>query len=676
MFYNYFALMYFKVSMRHNPAKNFIDGYYRLVESYRNADDRICHRTLLNVGFMEDITSGEQLNKIQKILTHKCSNSTGELFEVDYEETDPVVLGYIDRLYEQLVLKGSVDISTKQGDSKRANAGAKKDWQTIDINSLRNRDVREIGSEWLCFQALGQLNLLGFLSGLGWEEEDINLAMTHIISRAVYPASELETVRWIRENSSVCEITGYPIEKITKDRLYKISLRLFAIKLEIEEFLSFGTNTLFDITDKIVIYDLTNFFFEGRKNSSSLARFGRSKEKRNDCKLVVLALVVNPEGFIKYSSILEGNVSDPSTLESMINDLRLKTSANAKKAVIVMDAGIATDSNLKLIREKGYDYLCVTRSTMKDYILHGDKDDTITVRDNRKQKIALQKVSSSKNDDYYLRVESETKKRKERSMNDQFQERFETGLKKIVASLTKKGGIKQEDKVHERVGRLKQKYPSIQRHYLIEYEVEVKESQPQSKRMGNGKQNQEQRVVKAIRWTVKETDEINQNSGVYFLRTSIEESERILWETYNTIREIEYTNRVLKKDLDLRPIYHQKDESTMAHLHLGLLAYQVVNTIRFQLKMKYEDSIDNEIHCCWKEIVRIMNTQKVVTTTAQNKSDEVIIIRRCSEPNEKVQMIYDKLKYKYTPFTKKKSVVHKQKFRELYPNEQQEINSA
>jgi len=667
--------MYFKVSMRHNPVKNFIDGYYRLVESYRNADDRICHRTLLNIGFMEDITSGEQLHKIQKVLTHKCSNSTGELFEVDYGETDPVVLRYVDCLYEQLLLKGNVDIAAKPGNSQRSTARAGKDWQTVDMNSLRNRDVREIGSEWLCYQALLQLNLTGFLCGLGWEEEDINLAMTHIISRAVYPASELETVRWIRENSSVCEITGYPIEKITKDRLYRISLRLFAINHEIEQFFSFRTNTLFDITDKIVIYDLTNFFFEGRKDFSRLARFGRSKEKRNDCKLVVLALVVNPEGFIKYSSILEGNASDPSTLEAMINDLRLKTSENAKKAVVVMDAGITSEANLKMIREKGYDYLCVTRSRVKDYIVPEDKDDMITVTDIRKQKITLQKVSSPKNEDYYLRVESETKKRKERSMNDQFRERFEAGLEKIAVCLTKKGGIKQEDKVHERVGRLKQKYPSIQRHYRIEYEVEAKEHRPQSKRgdKEKQKQKQEQRIVKAMRWTVEETEEINRNNGVYFLRTSIEESERILWETYNTIREIEYTNRVLKNDLNLRPIYHQKDESTMAHLHLGLLAYQVVNTIRFQLKMKNEDPLDNEIHSCWKEIVRIMNAQKTVTTTAQNKSDEVIIIRRCSEPNEKVRMIYDKLKYKYTPFTKKKSVVHKQKFRELYQNEQQMI---
>jgi len=672
--------MYFKVSMRHNPAKNFIDGYYRLVESYRNADDRICHRTLLNVGFMEGITSGEQLNRIQKQLTRKCSNQTGGLFDVDYAETDPIVSEYVSLLYKQLIQKGSVDTGVNGEKPRRRNKSTGKDWQTIDMNSIRNRDVREIGSEWLCFQALEQLGFTGFLSRQGWDSQDIQLALTHIISRAVYPASELETSRWIRENSCVCEITGYPVEKVTKDRLYGVSLRLYSMKSEIEQFLSFRTNTLFDITDKIAIYDLTNFYFEGRKDLSRLARFGRSKEKRNDCKIVVLALVVNPEGFIKYSSILEGNVSDASTLESMINDLRLKTSANAKKAVIVMDAGIATEDNLAMVREKGYDYLCVTRSPMKDYILQGKPDDVVTVADNRNQKIALQKVSSSKDGDYYLKVESETKKRKECSMNDQFQQRFEDGLEKIAASLTKKGGVKQEEKVHERVGRLKQKYPSIQRHYAIEYEVELKEICPQKRKKGKpgDKKNQEreQRIVKAIRWDVKAPEEINQRSGVYFLRTSIEESERILWETYNTIREIEYTNRVLKNELDLRPVFHRKDESTMAHLHLGVLAYQVVNTIRFQLKMKDEDLLDNEIHSSWKEIVRIMNTQKAVTTTAQNKSDEVIIIRRCSEPNGKVRMIYDKLKYRYAPFTKKKSVVHKQKFRELYQNEQQHISSA
>ena len=136
-----------------------------------------------------------------------------------------------------------------------------------------------------------------------------------------------------------------------------------------------------------------------------------------------------------------------------------------------------------------------------------------------------------------------------------------------------------------------------------------------------------------------------------------ENSEENLWKFYNTIREIEATFRILKTDLDLRPIYHKKDESTMAHLHLGLLAYWVVNTIRHQLKKE-------KIHSGWTEIVRIMNTQKAVTTTAQNEKDELILIRRYSDPNDKVQMLYDALKYKYVPFTKKKSVVLKSEFRE------------
>jgi transposase len=123
-----------------------------------------------------------------------------------------------------------------------------------------------------------------------------------------------------------------------------------------------------------------------------------------------------------------------------------------------------------------------------------------------------------------------------------------------------------------------------------------------------------------------------------------------LWDIYNVIREIEYTFRVLKTDLDLRPIYHKTDKAAMAHLHLGLLAYWLVATIRYQLKQKgYKKD--------WKEIVRIMNTQKCVTTSFKNIKDETISIRQCTEPTQKTKQIYDLVNYKYAPFYRKKSVV-------------------
>ena len=160
------------------------------------------------------------------------------------------------------------------------------------------------------------------------------------------------------------------------------------------------------------------------------------------------------------------------------------------------------------------------------------------------------------------------------------------------------------------------------------------------------------------------------------MRTSLPMSEEMTWMIYNIIREIEYSFRTLKTDLDLRPIYHKKNNATMAHLNLGLLAYWVVNTVRYQLK-RTENEVDKKqeiakdeidttpINFQWKEIIRIMNTQKSVLTVSQNRYDEVIITRRCSEPTAGVQAIYRRLKYKSQPFTKRKFVVHKSEFEKM-----------
>ena len=497
-------------------GRDSILGITSLVESYRDYRDRVSHHTILNAGYLDALNT-DQLNLIQKILTSKVNNPDKPLFELPYTD-DTVVNHYVDEFYNRMVCEKRIDVFVEKQEKKTSQSG--KDMQVIDINSIRNKDVREIGAEWLSYQAMKQLQIAPFLEGLGWSEDDIKLALSHIISRAVYPASELETTRWIKENSSVCEVTGFNIEKITKDRLYSISKKLYAEKETLEQHLSVRTNELFDIEDIIMLYDLTNTYFEGRKEGSKLAKYGRSKEKRSDAKLVVLGMVINPEGFIKYSSILEGNMADPKTLEGMIDNLRIKTSSSAKKALVIIDAGIATDDNLKMIKDKGYDYLCVTRSSLKDYKIEAGAT-TVTVTDNRGQKIELCKVKSDRNTDYYLKVESQTKEKKERSMNEQFQSRFEAGLHRIADSLTKKGGVKQEDKVYERIGRLKQKYPSIQRYFDIE--IEVKDDvEIKRKKKGAEIAKEKKKITTSIKWAIKEGVDINARSGVYFLRTSVE----------------------------------------------------------------------------------------------------------------------------------------------------------
>ena len=140
------------------------------------------------------------------------------------------------------------------------------------------------------------------------------------------------------------------------------------------------------------------------------------------------------------------------------------------------------------------------------------------------------------------------------------------------------------------------------------------------------------------------------------------ENEQTLWKIYNTIREIESTFRCLKTDLELRPIYHKNDNATLAHLHLGILAYWLVNTIRHQLKIK-------KMNYSWQEILRITNTQKIITTSGQNTFNELIVIRKCSYPNDNVKQIYTLLNYKNYPYIKRKFVVPKN---ELKKNETQQ----
>ena len=253
-------------------------SYYRLCGSY-HCDNPVKHYTILHLGTLTELPSPEQKQQL--------ATRIAELVKQHYTGTlglfrpEAAVESLAQQFFEQIQQQHRLDVATG------------KDYRRIDTNSLEHKDVREVGTEWLCKQAIDQLGIAGFLATSGWEQPQIQLALTHIISRATYPASELRTSHWIQQNSSVCELTGYPADNITKDKLHTISHRLYAVKEDLEKFVSHCTSELFDLPDKIIFYDLTNTFpiaigIEGALCNSSIARFGRSNEKRSDARLVVL----------------------------------------------------------------------------------------------------------------------------------------------------------------------------------------------------------------------------------------------------------------------------------------------------------------------------------------------------------------------------------------------------
>ena len=620
--------MHFISEIRYNPATSSDQKYYRLKETFRDQLGKVRSRILLNVGFVSGL-GPEDIRDIGKGLTYMSEHrDRATVFGDAFAHYSDTVRTHIDIYWSMMVEQGAVDIVRRVIDESTAEARL-----LVDVNTMQHTDGREIGAEWLCLQAIRQLELDKLLENEGWSESRINAALSLLITRTVYSPSELKSLRIMEENSAVCELVyGDPGALPGYKTTYRTAPDLYKIKDTIERHLCARTDTLFNQSNRILLFDLTNFYFEGRKRHSKKASFGRSKERRNDCKLLVLALCINTDGFIRYSSVLEGNMADPKALPDMIENVisRSPVADNPEeKSLVVIDAGIATEENLNLIREKNYNYLCVSRRRLTDYELKVDSR-TVVVHDCRKREIRLREVEHKEGGDYYLQINSPAKELKESSMKRQFRERFEGELQKAKDALTKKGGTKAYDKVVERIGRAMGRYPSIAKFYEVTYTRSTKNTSQMSD----------------LAWHIRVPEDVDRDNGVYFLRTNVATlDEKATWDYYNLIREIECTNRQLKTDLNLRPIFHQKDERSDAHLFFGLLAYWIVNTIRLQLKQ-------SGINHYWTELTRIMSTQKAVTTEAVNALGEKVQTRICSEPTKDAALIYKALRYKDRPFRK------------------------
>lgn len=599
--------------------------YYRLKASYRDVRGIVHSIIVLNIGFEPELKP-IQVHRIADALTNRFNNRNQlDLFDNKLVGLDETEQKFAEKYWQAMINEGMIDRFNKREAEARKEAE-----RYIDLDTVKHTDVREVGPEWLCKQAIDQLELAPFLERQGWNKTQIDTALSHLIVRTVYAPSELATHRIMNDNSAACELYhGQPGWTPGINNIYKVPDNLYKIKDELERHLCQQTDNLFNLRNSIALFDLTNFYFEGSKRNSKKAKFGRSKEKRSDSKLLVLALCINTEGFIRYSSILEGNTADPKSLPNMIENLSVNTPATRKDTLVVLDAGIATEENLNLIKQKGFNYLCVSRTKPKDYKL-ADDNKTITVHDTRKREITLREIKTEESEDYLLEITSPSKAMTEASMNRQWKERFEIELQRINDGITKKGGTKVYEKVIERTGRAIQHYPSIAKHYDIKY-IRNEENPSQMQR---------------VEWQIKDYNAFDNNHGVYFLRTNVRTfDERTTWDYYNLIREIECTNRQLKTDLNLRPIFHRTDERCDSHLFFGLLSYWVVNTIRLQLKRQGETAF-------WTEIVRRMKTQKLVTTTAINAVGEQVEFRQCSEPTKQAREIYKKLGYKEAPFKK------------------------
>ena len=517
---------------------------YRLCESYR-IDNKVRHRNILNIGKLEDIRKEDV-----KILCDRIEQKmkgVNLLFLSIPENVEKEAEFIYRRILNEKLLDCTAHSVSPVLEEERENLDIRK----VDINSVTNEDSRSFGGEWLSKQMLDACGLSEFLLQNIDDEYIAKLIEIEIISRMIHPSSELETSRWIENESSLCEMLSLP-KTPDHRKLYPAARSLYKQKEKIEDYLYQHFSSKYPDRMRLCLYDLTNFYFEGRKADSTLAQFGRSKEKRSDAKLISLALLTNGQGFIRRSHLYSGNISEPSTLREVISELGADSKKDAglfdSKPVAIIDAGIATEENLEFLRKNGFDYLCVSRSGLQDYSLA--ETGCKTVFDNRKHPIELSLVESShkENGDLYLYVKSGMKQQKERSMNSKLTNRFVQELENIRSSLSKKRGIKEEGRVNQRIGRLRQKYSSVSKLYTIELKVD------------------ENKTVNDILYEQSKPDK---EAGVYFIRSSQNQlTEELMWEIYNILRDIEstfYAKYIIMQSNIMNSTDHQSHISFTVH---------------------------------------------------------------------------------------------------------------
>lgn len=597
---------------------------YRLVESVR-VGQKVTQRTLLNLG--KDFAIAPEhwpalTARIEQLIQVSQPHQT-EFF--------PLV-DAISQSLEAAAQRYSALIVTKFSRPLDSESAA-PEYHRVDVHRVEARQARSIGVESLAWQAVLHLQLEQKLTALGMSRVDRAAALGSIIARMVSPGSELHTHDWLQSHTGLGELIDHDYGTTSLTRLYTVSDILLKHQAELEAFLALQEQTLFDLERRIVLYDLTNTYFEGQCAHNPTAQFGRSKEKRHDCPLVTLGLVLDGDGFPLSSQVFPGNASEPQTLQQMIEGLQRKNPQSGTPPVIILDAGIASDDNLAWLVDQGYRYLVVSR----DAVRHNPQDHphAILVRDTDHGQVCVVRETDAETGETRLYCHSERKALKEQGIRDRFHVRLEDALKALDSGLDKKGTVKHYAKILERIGRLREK----NRRVAHEYRIEVIADDAQK----NAVRIQWEREAKSAR--------NDQLCGVYCLRTNISDwPEQQLWTTYTMLTEIEATFRSLKSELGLRPVFHQKQDRVTGHLFITLLAYHLVHTLRYQLRQQ-------AIHLSWDSIRTILSTQQRVTITLPTDDNKLIHLRTTTQAEPRQKQIYQALNMKPDLIGKRKTII-------------------
>jgi transposase len=598
--------MYIKKVKKTNGKTNKVYSYLHLVESIRT-EQGPRQRLIINLGNPDLDPSYYPIlaKRIEDLLTGQLSAYP------------------IDAKVERYAKTAFNKITRKQ--SREQSAVKITDYQKVDVNSIKANNVRSYGPELLCHSIWNELSLDAvFLAG-GVKKDSLSIIKALVLARLIEPGSELHIKSWAEERSGLYELCGRPVQSSLQS-YYRATDTIWKLKDELEQHLSTTEKDLFGLDESVCLFDLTNTYFEGTCAENAKASYGHSKEKRGDCKLATMGMIVDPGGFPKYSRFFPGNQYEAATLETMIKEL--ETHTTTKKKMIIIDAGIATEDNLKWLQEHGYTYIAVSRQRRFD---KGDFGQLQTVREDQAKGSKIEIAVKQAEGETFIYCKSEYKRRKEEGMRTRVEQLFLDKLAYLNDGLIKKGRMKKYQKVVEAIGRLKEKYPKAAKHFRIEVEAQQAE---------NKILDQVNAVKIIITRKDASADQEQQAEGVYILRTNEKGLEaRQIWEYYILQGRIEMAFRNLKSHLGFRPNFHRTGSRVEAHMFISVLAYHILNTIEYKLKANCDSR-------SFETIRDILSTHQLITVEYNSKEEETEyrnVLRVTGESEDLQKQIYESL---------------------------------
>jgi transposase len=489
----------------------------------------------------------------------------------------------------------------------------------VHTDQISLEKAREAGPVHVGHQLWRRLGLGEILQHSGLSARARLLSEVMVLNRLVAPCSEHAMPGWI-ERTALSDILSVDLSELSDESLYRNLDRLHPNRQGIESALAEREKNLFNLDDTYYLYDLTSTYFEGQCLLNPKAQRGYSRDQRPDCKQVVVGLVLDRDGFPKAHEVFAGNCQDRASLDHMLSQLEQRSGRHGGATVIV-DRGMAYEENLAQIRARGHHYLVASRQSERQAWFDELEDEhgwQELIRQpsprnpaQKKSRVWIKRAETAEH--LYVLCRSEGRKAKDQAIRLKQEKRLLADLARLEKRIDA-GRLKRPEKIHEALGRLKERYPRVARYWLMSYQ----EDPP--KLAWQEDSDKKQRAIRL--------------DGAYLLKTDRKDlSAEEAWRLYILLTRVEDAFRDMKSPLSERPIFHHLQHRVETHIFLCVLAYHLLVAVE-------KSFLDQGIHTSWATLREQLRTHQVVTAVLPTTDGHLLKIRRATTPEPQHRLIY------------------------------------